>query len=275
MSEIDLKKLQKYQLEMLRDIVKVCEKNKIGYFLTWGSALGAIRHGGFIPWDDDIDISMTWDNYKKFEVIAQKELGDKYFYQSQETDEYCFTNWNKVRINNTTCMDKNLSHIKCHYGICMDIFPLIGVPNNKFRSLIQKLEILLYRFLRYERYLTNRNPEGNTIFKVFYRVIPNKIKKFIEVKLIKNITKYNLHDCELWVEFLSGNYNSMIFKKEFFGEGTKIKFEDLDVIIPEKFDDYLKTAYGDYMTLPKEEDRIGHGDAIIDFDKSYEYYWKN
>lgn len=275
MNEIDLKELQKYQLQMLKDVDYICRKNNIDYFLTWGSALGAIRHGGFIPWDDDIDISMTWENYKKFESIAQKELGEKYFYQSQETDKYCFTTWNKVRINNTTSMEKNLKHIKCHYGICMDVFPLIGVPNSRFRKFVQKIQILIYRIFKYERYLTNRNPKGNILFKVFYGIFPKKFKVYLTNKLIKSITKYDMNKCDYWVEFLSGNYNAMMFKKDFFGLGTKVKFEDLDVVIPENYDSYLKHAYGDYMKLPKEEDRVGHGDAIIDFNKSYEYYWND
>lgn len=275
MNDVELKSLQKHQLEMLKDIDFICKKNNIEYFLTWGSALGAVRHGGFIPWDDDIDISMTWENYKKFEDIAQKELGDKYFYQSQETDKYCFTNWNKVRINNTTSMEKHLRHIKCHYGICIDTFPLIGIPNSRFKKFIQKVEVFMYRVLRYERYLTNRKPEGNIIFKIFYGAFPKKFKNFISNKLINDITKYDMEKCNYWGELLSGNYNNAVFKSEFFGRGYKIKFEDLEVIIPEKYDDYLKRAYGDYMTLPKEEDRVGHGDAIIDFEKSYEYYWEN
>ncbi|MDZ5038441.1 LicD family protein, partial [Clostridium perfringens] len=123
MNKSEIKRLQEYEIEMLKTVDRICKKNNIKYYLTWGSALGAIRHGGFIPWDDDIDISMTWDDYKKFEEIAQSELGDKYFYQSQQTDKHCFTTWNKIRINNTTSMEKHLKHIKCHYGICMDIFP--------------------------------------------------------------------------------------------------------------------------------------------------------
>ena len=275
MNDIDLKKLQKHQVDMLKHIDYICKKNNIRYFVTWGSALGAVRHGGFIPWDDDIDISMTWENYKKFESIAQKELGNKYFYQSQETDKYCFTNWNKVRINNTTSMERHLRHIKCHYGICIDVFPLIGIPNSSFKRNIQKLEVLIYRFLKYERYLTNRNPEGNTEFKILYGIFPKKFKSFMADKLIKDITKYDMEKCNTWGELLSGSYNKVIFPREFFGKGYKIKFEDMDVIIPEKYDSYLKHAYGDYMTLPKEEDRVGHGDIIVDFDKSYEYYWGN
>lgn len=275
MNELDLKKLQSYQLKMLKDVDRVCKKNNIYYFLTWGSALGAIRHGGFIPWDDDIDISMTWENYKKFESLAQRELGDKYFYQSQETDKFCFTNWNKVRINNTTSMEKNLKHIKCHYGICMDIFPLIGIPNSKFKKLIQKVEIFTYRILGYERYLKNKNPKGNTLFNIFFGIFPKKLKKNMMNILIKDITKYDMEKCDYWIEFLSGSYNDMIFKRDFFGKGTIGKFEDLEVVIPEKYDEYLKRAYGDYMTLPKEEDRVGHGDCILDFNKSYEHYWDN
>jgi lipopolysaccharide cholinephosphotransferase len=275
MDKLTLKRLQKCQLEMLRNIDNICRKNDIKYFLTWGSALGAVRHGGFIPWDDDIDISMTWDNYKKFEEVAQKELGDKYFYQSQKTDKYAFTVWNKVRINNTTSMEKEFKHIKCHYGICMDIFPIIGVPNSRGKKLIQKIEVLVYRIFNYERYLTNKKPQGNTIFKIIYGIFPRKFKDYIMKKLIGDITKYDMASCNEWVEFLSGSYDIMTIRSNIFGKGTKIMFEDVETIIPEKYDEYLKCLYGDYMTLPPEEERIGHGDAIIDFENSYEKYWEN
>lgn len=272
MNKEELKKLQEYQKEMLKNIDEVCKKNNIKYYVTWGSALGAVRHGGFIPWDDDIDISMTWDNYKKFEKIAQKELDEKYFYQSRETDEFCFTVWNKVRINNTTSMEKHLKHIKCHWGICIDVFPMVGVPNSAFKKLIQRIQVLIYRVFSYERYLTNRRPTGNTLFKIAYGIFPRKFKDYIMKKSLKAITKYDMEKCDEWVEFISGNFKDMTVKREFFGEGTKMKFEDLEVVIPEKYDEYLTRLYGDYMILPKEENRVGHSDAIIDFEKSYENY---
>lgn len=275
MNKSEIKRLQEYQIEMLRTVDRICEKNNIKYYLTWGSALGAIRHGGFIPWDDDIDISMTWDDYKKFEEIAQSELGDKYFYQSQETDKHCFTTWNKIRINNTTSMEKHLKHIKCHYGICMDIFPIVGVPNSRFKRLIQRIQVLIYRVFSYERYLTNKKSEGNTLFRIIYGIFPIKFKEYIMKKTLQHITKYDINSCYEWVEFLSGNFKEMTLKREIFGNGTKVMFEDMETIIPEKYDEYLRHFYKDYMILPPEEDRVGHGDTIIDFEKSYEYYWED
>jgi lipopolysaccharide cholinephosphotransferase len=271
----EIKRLQEYEIEMLKTVDRICKKNNIKYYLTWGSALGAIRHGGFIPWDDDIDISMTWDDYKKFEEIAQSELGDKYFYQSQQTDKHCFTTWNKIRINNTTSMEKHLKHIKCHYGICMDIFPIVGVPNSQFKRLIQRIQVLIYRVFSYERYLTNKKSEGNTLFRIIYGIFPIKFKEYIMKKTLQHITKYDINSCDEWVEFLSGNFKEMTLKREIFGNGTKVMFEDMETIIPEKYDEYLRHFYKDYMILPPEEDRVGHGDIIIDFEKSYEYYWED
>lgn len=275
MNKEELKRLQQSQLQMLKDVDRVCKENNIEYYVTWGSALGAVRHGGFIPWDDDIDISMTWNNYVKFEEIAPKELNSKYFYQSMKTDKEYFIAWNKIRINNTTSMEPKLKHMRCHYGICMDVFPIIGVPKSGVKKSTQKVMILAYRALKYEKYLTNRKPEGNTMFKIAYGILPRSFKALLDKNLLKAITKYDINSADELVEFFTNSYNKTLFPKNVFGNGHKIMFEDMEVTIPEKYHEYLEKTYGDYMTLPPEADRIGHGESILDFDKSYEYYWEN
>lgn len=273
MNKSELKRLQQSQLEILKDVDRVCKENNIEYYVTWGSALGAVRHGGFIPWDDDIDISMTWKNYVKFEEVAPKALNSKYFYQSMKTDKEHFIAWNKVRINNTTSMEPDFKHMKCHYGICMDVFPIVGVPKSKIKKFAQKSMIFAYRALKHEKYLTNRKPEGNTIFKIAYGALPRSLKTFLDKKLLKEITKYDTDTAHAWVEFFTEAYDKTLFDREVFGNGHKIMFEDMEVTIPEKYNEYLEKTYGDYMVLPDEKDRIGHGEVILDFDKSYEHYW--
>ena len=129
-----LRKLQLTELEMLKDVADFCEKNGIEYFLIAGTLLGAVRHGGFIPWDDDIDIGMTFKNYKKFLKLAPKGLPKKYFVQHFTTDPKVSIPWIKVRINGTTSMERHLTNYDIHYGICMDIFLFNGIAENKNRK---------------------------------------------------------------------------------------------------------------------------------------------
>lgn len=102
MRDFDLRALQLKELECLKEIDRLCRKHKIEYFLSWGSAIGAIRHKGFIPWDDDIDVSMKMDDYLRFKEVCAQELDAKYFYQDWESDPYYYSSWAKIRINDTT-----------------------------------------------------------------------------------------------------------------------------------------------------------------------------
>lgn len=122
-TEYTMREIQMTTLECLKEVKRICEKNDIPYFLSWGSALGAVRHEGFIPWDDDIDISMLYPDYLRFLEICQKDLDTKrFFLQTPDTDYNTFSGFAKIRMNHTTSMIEEYSHIKMHWGICMDIF---------------------------------------------------------------------------------------------------------------------------------------------------------
>lgn len=124
-----LREIQLFELQMLKDVVKVCDDNNITYILSSGTLLGAVRHGGFIPWDDDIDIYMPLSDYKKFLKIAQRELGEKYFVQNYKTDKNYSEMWTQIRANGTTSMPVKAYKFDIHYGMCMDIFPAVGVSD--------------------------------------------------------------------------------------------------------------------------------------------------
>lgn len=130
MAENHIKDLQRIELEMLLEVDRICKKYNIRYFLVAGTLLGAIRHKGFIPWDDDIDICMPVEEYRKFCKVAKTDLKKEYFLQNSDTD---FSNrwFSKVRKNNTTCIEKGYEKSKIHQGIWIDIFPLIGVKKDE------------------------------------------------------------------------------------------------------------------------------------------------
>lgn len=266
MRDFDIRELQLKELDILKEVDRICKKHDIKYFLSWGSVLGAIRHKGFIPWDDDIDISMYYNDYKKFNEICKKELDEKFFLQSTDSDENYWEAWNKIRINNTVSMLKDYSHINCHWGICIDLFPIYNVPNKKLLQLYQNMFALIYRILCMKPLLLNMKVKGKkNILKNILKIIPNGMIKLLKNFSLKQISIFENKNTYLCGEILSMGYKDSIFKKDVFNEGINMKFEGEYYPIPYKYDEYLKQAYGDYMKLPKEEERIGHGNIIVEF----------
>ncbi|WP_270942928.1 LicD family protein [Romboutsia lituseburensis] len=274
MRNFDIRELQLKEMELILELDRICKKYDIRYYMSWGSALGAVRHKGFIPWDDDIDVSMFWDDYIKFEQVCKIELNNKFFYQNDKNDEQFWLSWNKIRINNTTSMCPELKNIKCHWGVCMDIFPIIPVPDSLRDQKIQEFNVKIYKFLCNKYFLINSKDVSikNKIKKCIYKIMPNRIISFLKKIALKNITKYNQEDYQMCGEILSMPYKEAIIKKELFGEPIYVEFENYLLPIPKEYDKYLSQCYGDYMKLPPENERTGHGDIIVDLERSFERY---
>ena len=130
-SSYNVEKLKAYEVKILDKFVSICKKNNLNYYLAYGTLLGAIRHKGFIPWDDDIDVYMKAEDYYKFKEIMKENPVDGYFYQSLETEKYYSLSFAKLRMNNTSVVEKKLAEEKIHNGIYIDIFPLLPYPNSK------------------------------------------------------------------------------------------------------------------------------------------------
>ena len=122
----DLNELKRIELEMLKTFIKICKKHNFMYFLVGGTCLGSVRHGGFIPWDDDIDVGMPRSDYNKFIKIASEELPGNMFLQTFFTDEQYPCAFAKIRNNDTTFIEKGLRKSNINHGIYIDIFPLDG-----------------------------------------------------------------------------------------------------------------------------------------------------
>lgn len=272
MRNFDIRKLQEIELKLLIETDRICKKHNINYYLAWGTALGSIRHNGFIPWDDDIDVCMMWEDYIKFEQVCKTELNTEFFLQTQKTDTQHWQPWNRIRINNTTSMIKELNFMKCHWGICMDIFPIFAIPDKKSLRTIQKLSVKAYKFLCLKPLIINDLRYKNNFKSLFFKFVPNSLCEYFKARLLKNLSKYKIKEYEYCGELLDLNYDKAIVNKALFGIPRLENFEGRKFPVPQQVESYLETCYGDYMTLPKEEDRVGHGDIIIDFENSYEKY---
>lgn len=260
-----LRDVQLIELEMLIEVARVCDENGIEYFLDSGTALGAIRHKGFIPWDDDIDIGMTRENYDKFLKIAPEKLGEDYFMQSRYTDKNCPYIFAKVRKNKTVFMEWNKRNINMHHGIYIDIFPYDNVPNDETRrkNYFKKCRLLYRLFLI--RSIPDRDlpPENSMKWVVlaFIRKTLHWIFKIIPISLIERrlnelFQKYNQNQTEyLTCHVFSKSY---VFKKKDLFPTKQVKFEKHYFHGVNNIDKYLKVLYGNYMNLPPEDKRKGH-----------------
>ena len=263
----NLKKLQTKEIEILKYFDEICKKHNLEYYLAYGTLLGAIRHKGFIPWDDDIDIHMKGKDYIKLTNILKENQDQKYFFQSLETEPNYYLLWNKIRMNNTIFIEKGWEKNKIHQGISLDIFPLIEYPEN----LKDKKKI--DRKLKITKLLIDNNMEENKNYKSYgisgkilskiFKIIPQKLRN---KKIINNINYLCNYESNSKHYFSTIRGTSKKFSKDCFSRTTKLAFETETFDAPIKSEKYLEEVYGDYMILPKEEDRIGHGETYLCFD---------
>lgn len=256
-------RIKKESIEMLEYFDGFCKKYNIEYSISFGTALGAVRHGGFIPWDDDVDVDMSYENIKKFKK-CWKKYGNKqlYFFQSKKTDKYVPNMFPRLRKNGTTWIDPNCENIPLHWGLPIDIFPVYNLPKSKPLQKIQyKSYLYSDKFSRYH-FL---NPNSNIIKKRFYYNLTMIFHK--TVCLLSNIS----HSSE-YIFFPYGYPNARKGEKNIIFPTKPINFENLILSGPAQPDNYLTWQFGDYMTPPPEDQRGGHPIGIIDLDNDYSIY---
>ena len=273
-----IKKIQLIELDMLKAFVNVCEELKLKYFLAGGTLLGAIRHNGFIPWDDDIDVIMPREDYEKFLEKGQSLLEKKYFIQNYKTDPEFVLNFTKIRNSETTFIEKTSKNRNINHGIYIDIFPLDGFPRKKLDYIKTKIFDTLYGY-QVDKYFFYEEKIKENFFKHIAKKIfsdmlyRKKSLREIQDKKEKMYKKYKYTDSEKIISYCGMYGKKEIMPKKYFGEGKKVLFEGIEVIAPQEYDLYLKQFYGDYMKLPPKEQQVTHHyNEIIDLENSYKKY---
>ena len=268
LSEEELKKLQSVELELLVELDKICRASGIKYSIDGGTLLGAVRHGGFIPWDDDADVIMVRSEYEKFKEKCNEELDQERFYL-QDMDNTKGYRWGyaKLRRKDSQFIRLNQEHMQYDQGIFLDVFICDNVPENYFFRSICNFVSFLYR-------------------KVFWSVVGKKTEKglkgllFCGLSMIpENILKTSYRSYfkhrnkkySKWVKCLTFPACNRCFgyKREWYEDTVDIQFEHVILKGSRHADEYLRFLYGNYMALPPVEKRKCHPVSKIEFPDSF------
>lgn len=264
-----LRKVQFIQLDILKQVIALCEKHDITYFAAYGTLLGAVRHKGFIPWDDDIDLMMPRPDYDRFCEIAQTELKKPFFLQTMETDSGYLFSIAKVHNLNTAFIQKKQIKARLKSGIFIDVWPLDGWEETRYC----KHKYSFYkRFYKYYRYCPGMDTGDIIKFllcKVFNAVFfGNKSRKFFRNKMSGTIA----YDDAEFVSIRPSNTKAL-YEKNWCKEAVNGMFENTPIKLPIGYDAVLRADYGDYMQLPPENERSPHHEnLVIDTERSYTDY---
>jgi lipopolysaccharide cholinephosphotransferase len=277
----ELKCLQKIMLNILIEVDIICRKHNIKYWLDSGTLLGAIRHDGFIPWDDDLDIAMLRNDYYKFLEVSKKELPSSLFLQIIENDKYTQNAWAKIRDRNSILVMNKYE--KGHTGVFIDIFPMDFYHEHGSKKIFKKV----YTTVMVGLWLKKCNitkPFISNIYKniikiickivygllfwVDYNTFITPIIKLARRLSVKEITKSSYIDYGIEVPFIK-RFNCY----EIFPLG-KHCFEGKEFSVPNNYETYLTTLYGDYMKLPPEEKRKPTHSLVLKIKITKEEYYQ-
>ncbi|MDD6401237.1 MAG: LicD family protein [Lachnospiraceae bacterium] len=272
-----LKKLHDCEMEILKDFISVCEKNNIEYFAISGTAIGALRHQGFIPWDDDIDIAMLREDYVRFIKAARKDkaIMDKYEFWGPDMKKKYYNLQPIMVRKNTVFVNENAAAGGYRPGIFMDIFIYDHIPENKEEAdkIIKKCRkykiLYLTRNINYFKLLKNQ-----TTFQKFKNIILGFTRLFM--KLFPDIDRViykKFYECATSYKGTSDKYTCLfdpgseimhIWKSKSYPT-IKKPFEDIEIRMVKNYDEQLRTHMGEYMTLPPENKRTNHFPVELDF----------
>ncbi|MCH5310759.1 MAG: LicD family protein [Prevotella sp.] len=266
---MDIKNIKKEWNSKLMDILKafieICETYKLRYYCCGGTAIGAVRHNGMIPWDDDIDVMMPRPDYERLLQIAQEKQFGKYeIITPYNNDDYPLY-FAKISDSTTTIVEER--ERPCVIGLYVDIFPIDATDDDNkkaeqtkkhYTKLINRLNAVSTRntFCEYIGLLKDRKEWGRFAIKTlaFFFRMPIRRRLLRKMDAISHRYDYEIANN---VAVHTGSYGlKEIFPKEWLGRGCIHKFEDIEVVMPEKYDIYLRHFFGDYMQLPPKEQRI-------------------
>ncbi len=263
----DTKELQKYTKGILEYFADFCERNNLRYFLAGGTLLGAVRHKGFIPWDDDIDIAMPRPDYEKL-ISMRDKFDGRYILRYWRWDKDVYYSFLKAEDTHTTKIEGINSKFKYVGGLSIDIFPQDGLPDdlakqhrivkNYYRMLAVRNYRVVFSGKRWKRLAVG------ILHKVLFGMIPFE-------SVVRNYVEKYPYDQSKYVRSFCGLYGEKeTYRRELFGEEIAMSFEGRHYTVPLHYHEYLTQMYGDYMKIPPEEKRVSnHSNETIDLINGY------
>ena len=288
MTSEELRKLQLLELDILKEVDRICRKNQIKYSICGGTLLGAVRHKGFIPWDDDIDVVMLREDYDRFFAVCKEELNAKYYAQSLETDRLYRWAYGRILLNGTSFVRCGQEHLKAQTGVFIDIIPCDTLSDHLFIREVQRglafiMRKMLYAPVGKVRMKGTMKGFGFAFLSLFGRKIPEMLLKLICSLSSSQNTEYLEYyglmtlreDTKLKIgkkafrkkrkqlnrnsslrERILYDYGVAAIKREWFSKTEDIWFEDFYAKTIADYDGWLTFEYGDYMELPPVESRV-------------------
>lgn len=266
-----LRKVQLLELEIAKELKRICEKNDIRYFLMWGSLLGAVRNGGFIPWDDDMDFGMFRNDYEKFIEACKKDLDPRFFLQTWDTDPNYPMHYAKLRLQGTHFIETFSEKVSMNNGIFIDIIPFDNAPNETVLRKIQGIRYFLCIRLLWIKKGMGESMKAESLMRKIKYVSFLAFSKFFSYNSVKSyfkkaLNKYNTESTNgLMGTTGDGGYCKMVFPCVWAEELENIWFETFEIPAFKARQEFLSIMYGDYMTPPPVEERHGHLPVDIDF----------
>ncbi len=265
----EMKKVWAVELDLLERFLEVCRRHNLRYYAFGGTLLGAVRHKGYIPWDDDIDIMMLREDYDKLLAIADEEFTAPYFFQTAHNDQKYSRGHAQLRDSNTTgILPSEKGLFPFNQGIFIDIFPADAVPDDDNARTAQIKRIKFWEKMLKITVRYPSNPKKNIIKNILHTIASLVPYKWSYKQLEKACTRYNGQGMKRLglISFLPGE-ERFVFPADAFDEVTTAPFEHLTLDIPADYDTVLKIQYDDYMTMKQENSY--HGGVIFDTERSY------
>ncbi len=267
----ELRKLQLTQLEILNVVDRFCRERNIPYFLCGGTLLGAVRHQGFIPWDDDLDICMPRQDYDRFISAWHESSPDGFMLQNKDSAPAFQQSFTKIRKLHTTFLEDIDDVNRFYTGIFIDVFPVDRAPSGWIEMQVFYARCMLYQLFTREFIPPKAGKAMQVGAATILKIVRGKQREKARAKLLYRLTRYDGDRSRQTVLFDTVLRMKQLYPADFFDGCVMLKFETGFYPGMVRWDEYLTMLYGDYMSLPPESERTWkHHPIILDFEHDYE-----